>query len=36
MLHHDPIGGVFMERAIDAIRDEMAAKAKDLNVQYVG
>ena len=25
-----------MERAIDAIRDEMAAKAKDLNVQYVG
>ena len=25
-----------MERAMDAIRDEMAAKAKDLNVQYVG
>ena len=25
-----------MEKAIDAIRDEMAGKAKDLNVQYVG
>ncbi len=25
-----------MEKAIDAIRDEMAAQAKDLNVQYVG
>lgn len=25
-----------MERAIDAIRDEMAGKAKDMNVQYIG